>query len=533
MMRVCVVLTVAAVLSGSGFGQSTRTRPTFEIADVHESSRIIRNGILGRIGGKEGFRTSLRGERYEVRNATMVDLIGTAYTVDSDRVSGGPSWLEFDQFDVTALVPPNTQQATLNLMLQSLLADRFKLMVHNDTKLIPGFVLSVGKSKLKDADVSGKTGCQSQPVIERQIIMVNLSCRNITMDAFAAELKGRAGGYVLNSTGLKGSWDLDIRFTDKSQPAGSERVTLLDGINTQLGLKLQEQTVLTPVILVDGVNEKPSVNPPDTAKRLPPLPPAAFEVAVIKPTGTGGNEVGAGGIQPGGRVMISGGIIPLHSVISIAWNLDPNEELIGAPKWLDSARFDMIATLPAAFRGADAATAPIPEMLQTLLMDRFKMKIHYEDRLVAAYALVAAKPKLKKADASTRTGCKLENLSRTGQVISQPVSCQNMTMAQFASQLQSIAGPYGGPYFRYPIVDATGLDGGWDFSFAFDPLVALQAAGRGNPFSGGPAGATSDPVGGLSLVDVIDKQLGLKLEAQKRTYPVFIVDHIEERPTDN
>ena len=224
MTRTFVGISLAALLSGA-VGQSTRTRSTFEIADVHESARNINgSSILGRIGAKVSFSTSLSGERYEVRNATMVDLIGTAYAVDSDRVIGGPSWLEFDRFDVSALVPPNTQEATLKLMLQSLLADRFKLMVHNDTKLMPGFILSVGKSKLKEANASSKRGCQSQPVIERQVTMVNLSCRNITMEAFAAELKGLAGGgYVVDSTGLKGSWDFDIRFTDRSQPASRIR----------------------------------------------------------------------------------------------------------------------------------------------------------------------------------------------------------------------------------------------------------------------------------------------------------------------
>ena len=65
--------------------------------------------------------------------------------------------------------------------------------------------------------------------------------------------------------------------------------------------------------------------------------------------------------------------------------------------------------------------------------------------------------------------------------------------------------------------------------------IASQLAGlRGAPPPGAAATvAASDPVGGTSLFDAIDKQLGLKLEAQKRTYPVFVIDHIEEKPTDN
>src|SRR5262245_59968264 len=235
MTRVFAGIALATLLSGATFGQSSQPRSTFEIVDVHASPRIT-NTVLDRLGPKLDFRTSLRGERYEVRNATMVDLIRTAYDVEGDQVVGGPNWLEFHRFDVTALVPPDTPEATLKLMLQSLLADRFQLVVHNDTKPIPRFVLSVGKEKpkLKEADASGYTGCQAQLVRPQgptpgqiDVPMMDISCRKMTMEAFAAELNGIAGGYftngVVDSTGLKGSWDFDIKFTNQwsRQIAGS------------------------------------------------------------------------------------------------------------------------------------------------------------------------------------------------------------------------------------------------------------------------------------------------------------------------
>ena len=113
------------------------------------------------------------------------------------------------------------------------------------------------------------------------------------------------------------------------------------------------------------------------------------------------------------------------------------------------------------------------------------------------------------------------------------VTCQNITMAQFADQLQMIAGPY----VRYPVLDGTAIIGAWDFTFSFSVIPPNQLAGlRGAPQFGLPAEATaaaSDPVGGTSFFDAIEKQLGLKLEAQKRPYPVLVIDHIEEKPTDN
>ena len=106
----------------------------------------------------------LRGGRYELRNATMVDLIRIAYGVEAEKVLGGPNWLEFDRFDVSAKAPTATPPETLQLMLQALLADRFKLAVHKDSKPLSVFVLSMGKGKhkLKEADGVG-TGCQPQP----------------------------------------------------------------------------------------------------------------------------------------------------------------------------------------------------------------------------------------------------------------------------------------------------------------------------------------------------------------------------------
>jgi uncharacterized protein (TIGR03435 family) len=160
---------------------------------------------------------------------------------------------------------------------------------------------------------------------------------------------------------------------------------------------------------------------------------------------------------------------------------------------------------------------------------------------VNAYTLVQAKPKLKKADPERRTGCKTANAparSNTGTPFggiglpSRLVTCQNITMAQFADQLQILATNY----VHYPVLDGTSLEGAWDFSFTYSPIPAAQLAGvRGAPPPGAGAGAiaASDPVGGTSLFDAVEKQLGLKLEMQKRSYPVFVIDHIEEKPTEN
>jgi uncharacterized protein (TIGR03435 family) len=164
---------------------------------------------------------------------------------------------------------------------------------------------------------------------------------------------------------------------------------------------------------------------------------------------------------------------------------------------------------------------------------------HIEQRPIDAYTLVIAdKPKLQPADPANRTRWfngvlpGVKDPREANPVLSRLVTVQNMTMAQFAEDLASIAPGY----LREPVVDATGIDGAWDFVLSFTP----NGGGAGNSGSGaGGAGASgsaamaaSTPTGALSLLDALPKELGLKLDQRKRPFPVLVIDHIEEQPID-
>ena len=127
------------------FGQSTETPPKFDIADIRVSPRndwvkIAANSMQG------GF---LSADRYVLRRATMLDLIRTAYNVDADKVYGGPSWLDYDRFEIAAKTKPGTRAESLRAMLQTLLDDRFHLNAKMDTREVDGYLLSKGKGELK------------------------------------------------------------------------------------------------------------------------------------------------------------------------------------------------------------------------------------------------------------------------------------------------------------------------------------------------------------------------------------------------
>jgi uncharacterized protein (TIGR03435 family) len=545
MSRLLYGIGVAALLSSVTFGQSAA--PTFDVADVH---------IRAHSNNPAPFMTGgvLRGGRYDLRNATLLDMIRMAYTpIDGDNILGGPNWLERDRFDIVAKAPQSTSPENVRLMLQNLLADRFKLVVHKDTKPVPAFALTVakgGKPKLKEASGEGAPGCQpppppSTPPDPNVVPYAVAICHGMTMEVFAQTLRGFGGGYltspVVDLTGLKGSWDFELKWTARAllARAGSDGITIFDAVDKQLGLKLEQQSIPSPVLVVDSANQKPSDNPSGVAQSLPLPPPAEFDVADVKLSLP--DAMTQGRIQPGGQLNLQG--FPMKLLVQIAFDINDDQLITNAPKWFDSTKYSVIARTSAVAAGAqpNAPQIDIDDvrlMLRALIVERFKLATHYEDRPVNAYVLLADKPKLTKADPANRTGWKEgpgndgRDPRNTNSVLSRLVTAKNMTMAQFAEDLSRMAAGY----VRIPVEDATGIEGSFDFTINFTPAGLVNGgpgAGQNGGQAQGAAPAASDPSGGLSLPDAINKQMGLKLELRKRQLPVLVIDHLEEKPTDN
>jgi uncharacterized protein (TIGR03435 family) len=377
-------------------------------------------------------------------------------------------------------------------------------------------------------------------------LTVEFNCRNMTMEAFVSGLRSMIGANmgtnpILDETGLKGGWNFDLKYSLALNgmmmmgPQDVERLSLAQAIEKQLGLKLEERQVPTPVLVVDKVNQKPSENPAGTAEALPPIPaPTEFEVASIKPS----DPVGTGPrmsmfrTQPGGRLVADG--MQLHFLVNRAFNTNNSEYVVGLPKFADTDRYDIVAKAPAAGGSSMMDMEAMAPMMKSLLADRFKMTYHTEDRPVMAYTLVGSKSKMKKADPASRTWCKYASAPPGTPPGSQVFQCQNATMDQFADRLQNMSGELG-----WPVVNGTEIEGGWDFTLIFSrggPM--MMGGGRGgDPGAGGGGGAAvptaSDPTGGYTLFEALEKQLGLKLEKQKRPMPVIVIDHLEQKPTEN
>jgi uncharacterized protein (TIGR03435 family) len=322
----------------------------------------------------------------------------------------------------------------------------------------------------------------------------------------------------------------------------------------KLGLRLEPATIPLPAVVVDSVNRTPSANPANTAEVLHIAPgPTEFEAADLKPTDPDYKGVNFR-LQPGGRLDIKGATLKL--LIQQSWDVS-DDMIAGMPKWMETDRYDIIAKAPAT--GPDVDFDELIAMLKQMIVERFRLEVHMENREATAYTLTAPKPKMKKADPNSRTkykegpGAEGKDPRDKNPILSRLVTVQNMTMAQFAEKLQSIAPGY----IHSPVLNATGLEGGYDFTMSFSAVGLVRApggggAGRGGPETGpGPgagagAGGTapgtatadtspsaSDPNGAVTLFDAMERQLGLKLQAQKRAVPFLVIDRAERKPTEN
>lgn len=502
--------------------------PRFEVADIHSSPDYRYPYMSGGV---------IPGRRFVIEHATMLGLIAYAYGVQMDHILGGPSSLDWNRFDIYAKMSATASSRDTKGMVQSLLTERFHLKIHPDVKPIPAYVLRVDKSgwKFKPADPSEASG------IDQTFVSGNLVYKfhNEPIHSIVYAIGDTGTGYVpqpvVDQTGLTDRYDFELRWTYNPR---SDGISLFDALEKQLGLKLTMETAPAPVLVVDSVDEEPTPNRPDLDKLLPPRV-AEFEVASVRPSRPG--EQSTGNMRTD---QFTEHGIAAHWLLVDAW--DVNEKMIvNEPKWAADAKYDVQAEVPADFiLSFDVhGDRPAPRlglndrtlMLQTLLRDRFQLQMHWEERPGEGYVLFAASPRMKKADATERTECidgpavgdkdpRAENPQ-----IDAVITCRNITMKQFLRVLW-IEAP---GYIVSPVLDQSGLQGGYDFTLAYSGARRFQAQGPAQQGSDGTESTEAPEANApISLFTAMQKQLGLKLQNQKRPVPVLVIDHME-KPTEN
>jgi uncharacterized protein (TIGR03435 family) len=206
-------------------------------------------------------------------NVTLKSLIFTAYSIQTDnQISGLPGWAASTQFDVEgkmdadtaaslAKLPQNEQYNQRQAMLQALLADRFGLKVHHETRELPVYILVIAKggSKMQETSADERTGVSFGHG--------QFTGRGITIGSLVVYLSGMLGQPVVDKTGLTGNYDAKLQWTpdDAAGPSQTSGTSLDSGpsiftaLQEQLGLKLEPSKAPMDTIVVDYL-ERPSEN---------------------------------------------------------------------------------------------------------------------------------------------------------------------------------------------------------------------------------------------------------------------------------
>lgn len=229
----------------------------------------------------------------------------------------------------------------------------------------------------------------------------------------------------------------------------------------------------------------------------------SFEAAEIHPSKPGNSP--SGSILPGGQIHFQA--YSLQQLITFAWGLEP--DMVTGPAWINSNHFDVVAKTP----------QPVPIqtvrlMLKALLLDRFRLTAHLEDKQASVYALVMGKrdSKLKPGDPSSSPECKFQMIEGFRTYV-----CKNMTMQGLAERLRDVAPAY----LDRPVVDLTNLKGAYDFSLSW--VGRAQATPSFQP---GDANANSPE--GPTIFQAVTQQLGLELAPRKQPQPFLVIDHADQ-----
>jgi uncharacterized protein (TIGR03435 family) len=256
-------LAAAIFLLVSATVYAQQSRAAFEVADIKAAAPSNPMPKKGRI---------LPGGRLEVPGMTLRNLIMMAYEVQEHMIAGGPKWADSQQFDIVAKAPAEASMPALRLMMQTLLAEQFKLIIHREDKTMPAYVLTLGKRAPQFHEGSG--GRQTCSWQSAEAGLRRRDCRNMTMAELASQLPGWGGiGIdlpVVDQTGLKGAYDFQLVVgvlssgkgegpgKDGASPMIESGPTIFAALD-RIGLRLDSRKMAMPMVVIDHA-ESPTGN---------------------------------------------------------------------------------------------------------------------------------------------------------------------------------------------------------------------------------------------------------------------------------
>jgi uncharacterized protein (TIGR03435 family) len=253
------VMTIGFFMMGFSQSQAAALRQAFDVVSVKPNKSGSNSTNVPR----------LAGGKFSATGISLNALISFAYGVRDFQIAGGSGWMDTDRFDIDAKPEkdPGNDPNAVPKMLQALLADRFKLAFHRESKELPVYALVVGKNGSKLQKSKNSEAPLGFLALGNRVAAPNAPLSILTQ--FLSQLLGRI---VLDKTGLAGNFDFSMQWTpDASQKLGlgdpnapapvldTNGPSIFTAIQEQLGLKLESDKGPVEVLVIDHV-ERPSEN---------------------------------------------------------------------------------------------------------------------------------------------------------------------------------------------------------------------------------------------------------------------------------
>jgi bla regulator protein blaR1 len=525
---------------------ATTTTPGFESVSIQPNmtGRAMPpfNIIAGPDGNFVGFKFS--DSQFLATHATLPQIIRIAYGVLDFQITGGPDWLNREKYDVNAKflhgiddakfwrLPQDEQARQMDqrrLQLQALLADRFKLVVHLETKQLPVYSLTmaINGPKLRDASpgdsyTNGFKRRDGVPMgaglwVPQQGVLLG---QGVSTGMLAAHLSRQLGRKIVDNTGLTGKYDFNLQFA-----AGKdESASLLVAIPEQLGLQLIPQTGPVEMIVIDRAEPVEAVassavagpvalgilhsasSQAQSQVQSSTLAAAQIESASIKPSQTATDQTGAGNA---GKPVVSSRLlfrpegfqaenVTLQQLIRAAFGVQ-KPQIQGGPEWGSTRLYD--ADVKFTNDGSDHIQRVTKQRLalQALLADRFKLQTHRELKPLAVYELAVGRDGSKLTEVRTSGESRKEGLKQGPPGHFQGTSVKISTLVEVLEYQLNV-----------PIVDKTGLKRNYDFNLTVDWPQTRPLPDDPSP-----------------LLKAVSEQLGLELNPATDPVEVLVIDHAE------
>jgi len=241
------------ILIGLIFISVAMGQEAFDAASI----RVVESGE----GGRKRENVQVNPGSLNMRSVTLKSAIRWAYHVMDYQISG-PDWLGDRRFDIVAKAAGPAPEAELRTMLQALLAERFKLKLHKETKELPAYVLVVAKGGIKFHESKEEGDLAAEPDKNR----LTVSLKRVPASQFVEMLSSALRAPVINNTGLEGRYDATINVS-KYIPDGTAKdapfdpvAMIVTGLQEELGLKLESKKMPLDLLIIDHAEKVPTEN---------------------------------------------------------------------------------------------------------------------------------------------------------------------------------------------------------------------------------------------------------------------------------